>query len=170
MACRFGLGSHVCCLSQIPIERRKHAGRTLANVKQAVHARSCCRTYRISDGGIVQLPAAMIFRNRSLMGAALCLLVLIIFLLAQAHEGSFASILATSSLKKSPQAALTQLTTHIVLFKFKDGVAPADLKDVKTLHLKQRRIVDSVHRSPCKCSASKSHASTLPLEHRISSP
>ncbi|KAK7181564.1 hypothetical protein DPSP01_008962 [Paraphaeosphaeria sporulosa] len=72
----------------------------------------------------------MIFRNRSLMGAALCLLVLIIFLLAQAHEGSFASILATSSLKKSPQAALTQLTTHIVLFKFKDGVAPADLKDV----------------------------------------
>ncbi|KAF2441661.1 dabb-domain-containing protein [Karstenula rhodostoma CBS 690.94] len=64
------------------------------------------------------------------MGAALCLLVLIIFLLAKAHQGSFASIFATSSFKESPQAALTQLTTHIVLFKFKDGVASADLKDI----------------------------------------
>lgn len=75
----------------------------------------------------------MIFRNRSLMGAAMCLLLLIIFLLAQANKGSFASILTTSPLKDRPQAALTQLTTHIVLFKFKDGVASADLKDVRDL-------------------------------------
>lgn len=67
------------------------------------------------------------------MGAALCLLALIIFLLAQAHRGYFASVLATSSFKESPHAALTQLTTHIVLFKFKDNVASVDLKDVKDL-------------------------------------
>ncbi|KAF9738768.1 hypothetical protein PMIN06_010498 [Paraphaeosphaeria minitans] len=72
----------------------------------------------------------MIFRNRSLIGAAMCLLALIVFLLAQVHKGSFASILTTTSFMESPQAALTQLTTHIVLFKFKDGIASADLKDI----------------------------------------
>lgn len=82
--------------------------------------------------------ATMIFRNRSLMAAALCLLGLIIFLLAQAHTYAFTSLFNASTLRHTVQAPLIPLTTHIVLFKFKDNVTPGTLKDVNDLSLAEQ--------------------------------
>jgi hypothetical protein len=103
----------------------------------------------------------MIFRSRSLVGAAMCLLALIVFLLIH-------TIFDTPSFMGRPQVAVTQLTTHIDLFKFNDSVTFANLKDIEDLASKKSRITDCVHRSLYKCSASKSYVSTQKQEHRTS--
>ncbi|KAF1976009.1 dabb-domain-containing protein [Bimuria novae-zelandiae CBS 107.79] len=70
------------------------------------------------------------FRSRSLVGAALGLLALFIFLLTHARTSTFGSILHTSSFDRNPQVAASPSTTHIVLFKFHDNVTPGNLKDI----------------------------------------
>lgn len=64
------------------------------------------------------------------MGAALCLLALLIFVLAHYHTSSFGTYLDASPFKTKPQTAVAPWTTHIVLFKFKDSVTSTDLKDI----------------------------------------